>query len=123
MKRFLGIEPHESPAARAEVEQAERRLGFRLPASVREWNCNEDAIDILAKYRNNETCSRDNETGAGRSNHRQALALTRMKSTAVYKTLREVVGAWAKAAGFKRGSGGMLSYARPAPGATAFQAF
>jgi len=32
------------------VESAERRLGFRLPPAVREWYCNEEAIDILARY-------------------------------------------------------------------------
>ena len=52
--RLLRSEPHVSSAARSEVESAERRLGFRLPASVREWYCNEVAIDILAKYSNQD---------------------------------------------------------------------
>jgi hypothetical protein len=43
-----------SPAAAAEVEHTERRLGFRLPSSVRQWYCNEDAIDLLAKYSNQD---------------------------------------------------------------------
>jgi len=38
----------------SEVEHAERRLGFRLPPSVREWYSNENAIDILAKYSNSD---------------------------------------------------------------------
>lgn len=36
-----------------------------------------------------------------------------MKSTDVYRVLREIVGPWAKASGFKRGPGGMLAYWRP----------
>jgi hypothetical protein len=46
-----------------------------------------------------------------------------MKSPAVYKVLREIVGPWAKSAGFKRGGGGMLSYERPVPGGAGFQTF
>jgi hypothetical protein len=46
-----------------------------------------------------------------------------MKSTVTYKTLRDVVGPWAKTAGFKRGGGGMLSYVRPAPSGACFQTF
>src|SRR5438105_2038467 len=53
--RLLGIEPRLSRAAVSDVEHAERRLGFRLPASVREWYCNEEAIDILAKYSNQDS--------------------------------------------------------------------
>src|SRR5262245_47167949 len=52
--QLLGIEPQMSPAAQSEVEQAERRLGFELPASVREWYCEEKAIDSLAKYSNQD---------------------------------------------------------------------
>jgi hypothetical protein len=52
--RLLGIEPHQPPAAVSEVEHAERRLGFRLPASIREWYYNEEAIDILAKCSNQD---------------------------------------------------------------------
>jgi hypothetical protein len=36
-----------------------------------------------------------------------------MKSTAVYATLRSIIDPWSKEAGFKRKSGGMLSYFRP----------
>src|SRR5262245_43388201 len=52
--RLLRSEPHVSSAARSAVESAERRLVFRLPASVREWYCEEEAIDILAKYSNQD---------------------------------------------------------------------
>src|SRR5688572_16059631 len=52
--RLLRIEPHVSSAAVSAVESVERRLGFRLPASVREWYSNDGAIDILAKYSNQD---------------------------------------------------------------------
>lgn len=52
--RLLRSEPDVSSAAVSAVESAERRLGFRLPASVREWYCNEGAIEILAKYSNQD---------------------------------------------------------------------
>jgi hypothetical protein len=52
--RLLKVAPHDSPATRAELEDVERRLGFRLPASVREWYCYEEAIDILAKHSNQD---------------------------------------------------------------------
>src|SRR5579871_1896501 len=52
--RLLGVEPKVSPAALTEVECAERRLGFRLPSSVREWYCTEGAIDTLARYSNQD---------------------------------------------------------------------
>ena len=52
--RLLRTEPQVSPAAASQVEAAERRLGFRLPTSVGEWYCNEGAIDILAKYSNQD---------------------------------------------------------------------
>ena len=52
--RLLGIEPQVSPATVSEVESAERRLGLRLPSSVREWYGIEDAIDFLAKYSNQD---------------------------------------------------------------------
>ena len=52
--RLLRSEPHVSSAARSHIENAEHRLGFRLPASVREWYCNEEAIDVLAKYSNQD---------------------------------------------------------------------
>src|SRR5437868_559831 len=52
--RLLGIEPQVSAAAISEVEHAERRLGFQLPSSVRQWYCNADAIGILARYSNDD---------------------------------------------------------------------
>ena len=52
--RLLGTEPEVSAKAVSQVEDAERRLGFRLPASVREWYCNREAIEILAKYSNQD---------------------------------------------------------------------
>jgi len=52
--RLLRTEPPVSPAAVFQVEDAERRLGFRFPASVREWYCTVEAIDILAKYSNQD---------------------------------------------------------------------
>jgi len=52
--RLLRTEPRLTPAAHFAVESAERDLGFQLPASVREWYSNEDAIDILAQYSNND---------------------------------------------------------------------
>jgi hypothetical protein len=52
--RLLRSKPHVSSAARSDVDITERRLGFRFPASVREWYCNEEAIDILAKYSNQD---------------------------------------------------------------------
>lgn len=39
-----------------------------------------------------------------------------MKSTEVYKALREVLGPWCKQAGFKRTTGGVLGWHRPLPG-------
>src|SRR5262245_21618212 len=52
--RLLRKEPRMSAAAQSAVENVERRLGFRLPASVREWYCDDKAIDILAKYNNQD---------------------------------------------------------------------
>ena len=52
--RVLKTEPQVSPAAVADVESAERRLGFRLPTSVYEWYCLENAIDILARHSNDD---------------------------------------------------------------------
>jgi hypothetical protein len=37
-----------------------------------------------------------------------------MKSTDVYRTIRETIGPWCKSAGFKRAPGGMLGWVRPA---------
>jgi len=39
-----------------------------------------------------------------------------MKSTQVYRIIRDVIGPWAKSVGFKRGTGGMLNYVRSADG-------
>ena len=52
--RLLGSKAQVSPVAVSQVDETEQRLGFRLPASVREWYCNEGAIDILAKYSNQD---------------------------------------------------------------------
>ncbi len=52
--RLLAIEPQVSPAAVVDLEHTERRLGIRLPSSVREWYCNEKAIDLMAKYSNSD---------------------------------------------------------------------
>lgn len=52
--RLLQREPRASAAAGAAVDAAEQRLGIRLPASVREWYRNEDAIDILAAHSNQD---------------------------------------------------------------------
>ena len=52
--RLVGTEPQVLQAAVSEVESAERMLGFRFPASFREWYCNEEAIDFLSKYSNQD---------------------------------------------------------------------
>src|SRR5262245_55923785 len=52
--RLLRTEPRLTSAARSNVETAERRLGFQLPASVREWYCDDESISILAKYSNQD---------------------------------------------------------------------
>ena len=52
--RLLGIDLRESSAAVSEVERAERRLGFRLPAAVREWYCNDASTIILAEHSNQD---------------------------------------------------------------------
>jgi hypothetical protein len=46
-----------------------------------------------------------------------------MKSSEVYRLVREVFNPWAKEAGFKRGRGGMLTYARPDSDRTTFETF
>jgi hypothetical protein len=51
---LLQVTPQLSPAASAEVDEIERELGFRLPSSVREWYCYQDAIDILSRYSNQD---------------------------------------------------------------------
>ena len=52
--RLLGIEPRISRTAVSECERAERRFGFRLPSSVREWYSYEDALDLLTRYSNQD---------------------------------------------------------------------
>jgi hypothetical protein len=52
--RLLGTEPRISAMALSEVETVERRIGGRLPASVREWYCYHGAIDILEKHSNQD---------------------------------------------------------------------
>jgi hypothetical protein len=52
--RLLDYEPQVSPAGLRQVEDAERRIGSRLPRSVREWYCSMDAIEILSKYSNQD---------------------------------------------------------------------
>jgi hypothetical protein len=52
--RLLGFESRLAVAAVSEVESVEHRLGFRLPASVREWYSYENAIDILARHSNDD---------------------------------------------------------------------
>ncbi len=52
--RILGTQPRLSPAAASEVERAEERLGFRLPASVREWYGYDNAIGILVEHSNQD---------------------------------------------------------------------
>lgn len=51
---ILEREPKESATALAEIENAERHLGIRLPASVREWYTYQDAIRILASHSNDD---------------------------------------------------------------------
>jgi len=46
-----------------------------------------------------------------------------MKSTEVYRLVREAFDPWAKEVGFKRGRSGMLTYARPEADRTSFQTF
>jgi hypothetical protein len=46
-----------------------------------------------------------------------------MKSTEMYKVLRTALSPWAKTAGFKRGSGSMLSYVQPSPRGASFLTF
>jgi hypothetical protein len=52
--RLLPTELRASAAAVSDVERAEQRLGFRLPASVREWYCNDASINILAEHSNQD---------------------------------------------------------------------
>lgn len=52
--RLLGAEPHSSSAAISDVACAEKRLGLRLPLSVREWYGYHEAIEILEKHSNQD---------------------------------------------------------------------
>jgi len=51
---LLGAEPERTRAAESSVEDVETRLGLKLPESVRDWYCRDDAIEILAKHSNND---------------------------------------------------------------------
>lgn len=51
---LLGFEPQRSPVAVSKVENAELRLGFQLPASVRDWYCRDGAIRILETHSNSD---------------------------------------------------------------------
>jgi hypothetical protein len=51
---LLGARPRASTKAEEELSLAEERLGLRLPASVREWYSNEDALSILAEHSNGD---------------------------------------------------------------------
>jgi hypothetical protein len=46
-----------------------------------------------------------------------------MKSTDVYKVIREVIQPWTKHSGFKRARGGMLGYVRPSSDGSTFETF
>jgi hypothetical protein len=52
--QLIGIEPRTSLSAVADVDRAELRLGLKLPASVREWYCYDQATDILRRYSNQD---------------------------------------------------------------------
>jgi hypothetical protein len=51
---LLGTQPRTSTAALGEVERTERRLGMRLPPSVREWYSYDGALPILALHSNGD---------------------------------------------------------------------
>lgn len=51
---LLEVEPQTSASARAELESTERRLGLRLPDSVREWYSCKYALHILAEHSNQD---------------------------------------------------------------------
>lgn len=51
---LLGDLPRSSTAALGDLEKTERRLGMRLPASVREWYLYDDALLILALHSNDD---------------------------------------------------------------------
>lgn len=50
--KLQGVTPRLSQPAIAEIHECETRLGAQLPASVREWYSNENAIEILARHSN-----------------------------------------------------------------------
>lgn len=45
--RLLRVEPTASPTAEAEIAACEKKLGFRLPAAVREWYSHPDSDTLL----------------------------------------------------------------------------
>ena len=49
---MLGARPERSERANLELDDAERRIGLRLPASVREWYSCKKALAILAEHSN-----------------------------------------------------------------------
>jgi hypothetical protein len=51
---ILGRKPKESSTALAQIDDAERRLGIRLPPSVRQWYAYKDAIQVLASHSNDD---------------------------------------------------------------------
>ena len=51
---LLGTQPRTLTAALGEVERTERRLGMRLPPSVREWYSYDGALPILALHSNGD---------------------------------------------------------------------
>jgi len=52
--RLLGVMPSKSPSAMNELDEAERRLGVSMPASVRDWYERDSAIRILAEHSNDD---------------------------------------------------------------------
>ena len=52
--KLLGSEPRSTGTSESLLREAEDRLGFSLPPSVREWYSLDDAIEILAKYSNDD---------------------------------------------------------------------
>jgi hypothetical protein len=49
---LLGTQPRVNAVAIEALERTERRLGFRLPRSVREWYSYQGSLSILAKHSN-----------------------------------------------------------------------
>lgn len=52
--KLLGLAPVTSPSAVAELDAIERRIGRRLPLSVREWYSRDDACELLDRYSNGD---------------------------------------------------------------------